>query len=107
MHLIIVNTGEIALHQQGKHVKRRSILSDPDVKEQCINWLRGQKPNQRSIASLRRYLRTVILPNVLDINDDSVEVGATTIVEDNTSPLSNDAISTYLKSWGFKYKKGI
>lgn len=102
---MMLETGSIPLHQQGKHVKRRSILSDPDVKERCVNWLRGQRPTKRSIPALRQFIRQQVFPAVLDITEN-VEADGDVIVAQKAHPLSNDALSTYLKSWGFNYKTG-
>ena len=102
---LYLETGSIPLHQQGKHAKRRSILSDPFVKEKCVEWIRGQKATFRSIPALRLYLRQHVLPEVLAMTTE-VQVDADVIVNDEVHPLSNDALSTYLKSWGFEYKTG-
>ena len=100
----LLSTGEIPLHQQGKHVKRRSILGDPDVKERCLAWLRSQAPIRRSIPALRQHLRQEVLPELLELEND-VE-GADVISAQPEHPLSNDALSSYLKAWGFNFKTG-
>lgn len=102
---LYLETGSIPLHQQGKHAKRRSILSDPFVKEKCLEWLRGQKATFRSIPALRQHLRQHVLPQVLALTTE-VQADADVIVADELHPLSNDALSTYLKAWGFEYKTG-
>ena len=100
-----LNTGDIPCHQQGKHAKRKSILSDPDVKERCITWLRSQDPVRRSIPALRQHIRQEVLPELLELEND-VEAGADVISSQPEHPLSNVALATYLKAWGFDYKTG-
>lgn len=47
---MMLETWYFPLHKQGNHVKRKSILSDPDAKERCIEWLQGQKYTRSSSA---------------------------------------------------------
>lgn len=101
---MVLDTGDLPLHQQGKHAKRTSILSDPDVKERCMAWLRLQKSTFRSIPALRRFIRQEVFPELLELSADvEADDAIATQIE---HPLSNDALSTYLKSWGFTFKKG-
>lgn len=96
----MLETGEIPLHQQGKHIKRRSILCDPEVEEKCVQWLHSQQPTDISLSFLRQYIQDHVLPEVLDrtaaTEDAEDETGLQTIV-----PLPNSTLATYKKSWGF------
>ncbi|KAG2206998.1 hypothetical protein INT47_008467 [Mucor saturninus] len=102
---LALNTGDIPCHQQGKHAKRKSILSDPDVKERCVTWLRSQDPVRSSIPALRQHIRPEVLSELLELEND-VEAGADVISSQPEHPLSNVALATYLKAWDFDYKTG-
>jgi squalene cyclase len=46
-----LDCGFIPKHRQGHHIKRLSVLSDPNVKEKAVAWLRKQDPVKRSIPA--------------------------------------------------------
>ncbi|KAG2216602.1 hypothetical protein INT45_009567 [Circinella minor] len=56
--------GKISLHQQGKHVKRASLLSNEDVKEAARKWIISTKLEKRDIPELLKYLNHTIIPTV-------------------------------------------
>lgn len=89
--------GSLQKHQQGKHAKRSSILTDNDVKERAVEWFRAQSPSKRTIESLIKYIKDEIFPEVLssasyDGNDD------------NYPALSTYTVAEYLRKWGFTFK---
>ena len=75
-----------------------SLLSDEDIKQRCLDWLRETKPNQRSTRGLVDHVRKVILPDVLSTGIISEELG------NKLKSLSQTTVSKYLKLWGFDYK---
>ncbi|KAI8875203.1 hypothetical protein K501DRAFT_203122, partial [Backusella circina FSU 941] len=57
----------IPKHQQGAYNERLSVLSDPDIKERAISWLKNQKAIYRSISAPHNELQGHILPECLGI----------------------------------------
>ena len=41
--------GEFLVYNQGKHAKLESLLNDEDFKEECLAWLRQQKPESYTL----------------------------------------------------------
>ncbi|KAG2202041.1 hypothetical protein INT47_006233 [Mucor saturninus] len=66
---------------------------------------RSQDPVRRSIPALRQHIRQEVLPELLEL-ENNVEAGADVISSQPEHPLSNVALATYLKAWGFDYKTG-
>ncbi|KAG1446523.1 hypothetical protein G6F56_009540 [Rhizopus delemar] len=99
-----LTSGEIPAHRQGKHAKRLSILSDPDIKERCVDWIRSQKATHRSIPALRNFIRDNVFSDTLDLTE-AEDVGMENTVQKTNHSLSNDTLSTYMKQWRFNYRE--
>lgn len=79
-------------------------MSDPDIKERCVDWLRSQKATHRSIPALRNFIRDNVFPDTLDLTEaEDVEMENT--VQKTNHPLFNDTLPTYMKQWGFNYRE--
>ncbi|CAG8752391.1 5468_t:CDS:2 [Rhizophagus irregularis] len=42
---------ELLIYHQGKHTKLESLLNDEDFKEECLTWLRQQKPESHTLET--------------------------------------------------------
>ena len=49
---VYLRLGSLPEHSQGKHSKRKSLLEDQDIKKKCLEWMRSQRPQDRSAPSL-------------------------------------------------------
>ena len=85
--------GKISPHQQGKHIKRLSLLSDEDVKTSAIQWLKNIKPEKRSMPELLKYINDIVVPDRCAL----------------PGHISSSVLHNYLKEWGYTYRanKGI
>src|SRR6266498_4034874 len=91
-----IQTGELPVHSQGKHMKIKSLLDDEDFSEDCKAWLRQQTPETRSPYNLKMYIEEELFPK-------------------STGNIKKDTISektcrNYMHLWGYRYderKKGI
>ncbi|PKY31798.1 hypothetical protein RhiirB3_475331 [Rhizophagus irregularis] len=87
---------ELLIYHQGKHTKLESLLNDEDFKEECLTWLRQQKPESRTPGNLKMYIEGTIFPKL-------------------TGHIKKDTISektcrNYMHLWGYKYderRKGV
>ncbi|CAG8834953.1 3324_t:CDS:2 [Gigaspora margarita] len=59
--------GSLSSHQQGKHSKRLSLLSDKDISLAARTWLRSVSPKDRSPLSLKKELEATIFPKLLGV----------------------------------------
>ncbi|EXX66969.1 hypothetical protein RirG_118680 [Rhizophagus irregularis DAOM 197198w] len=91
-----IQTGELLIYHQGKHTKLESLLNNEDFKEECLTWLRQQKPESRTPRNLKMYIEGIIFPKL-------------------TGHIKKDTISektcrNYMHLWGYKYderRKGV
>ncbi|KAG2206342.1 hypothetical protein INT45_003625, partial [Circinella minor] len=56
--------GKISPHQQGKHIKRVSLLSNEDIKEAAQKWIITTKIEKRGIPELLKYLNYTVIPKI-------------------------------------------
>lgn len=91
-----LKTGELPIHQQGKHVKIVSCLDDEDFTKTCKKWLRQQKPEERNPCQLKTYIEEVVFPTKIgSIKKDTI---------------GEETCRRYMHLWGFEYdelKKGV
>ncbi|CAG8855513.1 24430_t:CDS:2, partial [Gigaspora margarita] len=57
----------LSSHQQGKHSKRLSLLSDEDISLAAHTWLRSISPKDRSPLSLKKELEATIFSKLLGV----------------------------------------
>ncbi|KAG1453814.1 hypothetical protein G6F56_007478 [Rhizopus delemar] len=88
-------SGKIPAHRQGKHAKRLSILSNPDIKKRCVDWLRSQKATHRSIPALRNFIRDNVFPDTFDLTE-AEDVGMkNTCTKDQSSFVQRHAVDLH------------
>ncbi|KAG2216059.1 hypothetical protein INT45_012960 [Circinella minor] len=83
-----IEFGFISPHRQGKHAKRFSFLSDEDIAESVRTWLQNQRPEQRNLVDLKKYIDRELTPTKLGV-------------------LGNVCLMTlrnYLHKWGYTYR---
>ncbi|KAG2214628.1 hypothetical protein INT45_003980 [Circinella minor] len=80
--------GKISPHQQGKHIKQLSLLSDEDVKTAAIQWLKNTKPEKRSMPELLKYINNIIVPDRYAL----------------PGHISSSVLHNYLNEWGYTYR---
>ena len=81
--------GYISKHQQGKHAKVVSLLSDESIKESVISHFIKVKVEKRTLPDLLKHLNTVIVPEIIGI----------------TGQVSHVTLWRYMKEWGYDYKR--
>ncbi|OAD71738.1 hypothetical protein PHYBLDRAFT_170399 [Phycomyces blakesleeanus NRRL 1555(-)] len=79
----------IALHQQGKHLRRHSLFSDEYIKSTICKWIQKQRPESRSLIEVKKYIDGEILPRKLGIPGNT----------------STNTIWKYLHEWGYVFRK--
>ncbi|OAD73769.1 hypothetical protein PHYBLDRAFT_168203 [Phycomyces blakesleeanus NRRL 1555(-)] len=84
-----VDFRSIALHQQGKHLRRHSLFSDEDIKSTICKWIQNQRPESRSLIEVKKYIDGEILPRKLGIPGNT----------------STNTIWKYLHEWGYVFRK--
>ena len=65
-------------------------MSQEDVKDKCIEWLRETQPMKRDIQEFKRFIDDELSPSYND---------------GKACPVAVRTIRRYLHSWGFKYRK--
>ncbi|KAG2216151.1 hypothetical protein INT45_008911 [Circinella minor] len=82
-----LHSGKISVHQQGKHVKRASLLSNEDVKQAAQQWLITTKPEKRGIPELLKYLNQTVIPSIFIV----------------PGHISASVLWNYMVEWGYSY----
>ncbi|GBB92112.1 hypothetical protein RclHR1_19680002 [Rhizophagus clarus] len=90
------STRELLIYCQEKHTKLESLLDDEDFKEECLTWLRQQKPESCTPENLKIYIEGMVFLKL-------------------TGHIKKDIIlektcQNYMHLWGYKYderKKGV
>ncbi|KAG2207326.1 hypothetical protein INT45_012432 [Circinella minor] len=80
--------GKISLHQQGKHIKRASLLSNEDIKEAAQKWIITTKPEKRGIPELLKYLNNTVIPSMFNLPGN----------------ISASVLWNYMVEWGYSYR---
>ena len=83
-----LHDGKISLHQQGKHVKRGSLLSNEDIKEAAQKWIITTKPEKRGIPELLKYLNNTIIPSMFNLPGN----------------ISASVLWNYMVEWGYSHR---
>ncbi|KAG2221800.1 hypothetical protein INT45_013296 [Circinella minor] len=84
-----VDCGYISKHQQGKHAKVVSLLSDESIKESIRSHFSKVKVEKRTLSDLLEHLNTVIIPEIIGV----------------TGQVSHVTLWRYMKEWGYSYKR--
>ncbi|KAG2214151.1 hypothetical protein INT45_008574 [Circinella minor] len=79
---------KISLHQQGKHVKRASLLSNEDIKEAAQKWIITTKREKRGIPELLKYLNNTVIPSMFNLPGN----------------ISASVLWNYMVEWGYSYR---
>ncbi|CAG8536262.1 15820_t:CDS:2 [Cetraspora pellucida] len=91
-----IKTEELLPYHQSKHTKLESLINDEDFSEDCIEWLRQQKPEVCTPSNLKAYIENTLFSKLIGhIKEDTI---------------SEKTCRNYMYSWGFKYnerRKGI
>ena len=58
-------TGSLPDILQGKHIKTKSLIHDEDVRQRCLAFLRGTKPDKRSPYAFKMFVEQEIIPTVV------------------------------------------
>ncbi|CAO3651268.1 unnamed protein product [Cunninghamella blakesleeana] len=85
-----IEDGYIKESMQGRFTKHISVLSNEDIKQECIHWLYSTKINNRDIFELQKYIESLLEKKRLDVK---------------TVELST--ICSYLPTWRTSYKKKL
>ncbi|GES78031.1 hypothetical protein GLOIN_2v1785920 [Rhizophagus clarus] len=96
IQLLLNGQGELLIYCQEKHTKLESLLDDEDFKEECLTWLRQQKPESCTPENLKIYIEGMVFLKL-------------------TGHIKKDIIlektcQNYMHLWGYKYderKKGV
>ena len=59
-------------YRQGSHVKIPSLIDDEDIQERCRNFIRSQKPDDRSIYCFKYWIENELLPTVTGVTKIAV-----------------------------------
>ena len=80
--------GYVSKHQQGKHAKLISLLSDESIKEAIREHFTKVKVEKRTLPELLKHVNTSIIPDTTGV----------------TGEVSHVTLWRYMKEWGFNYK---
>ena len=85
---VYLSLGVVPEFCQGNHAKRKSVLSDEDMKELCLQHLRSLEPKLRSPQNLKNHIEDKLFPLVFGVSGQIAEA----------------TVRRYLRLWGFKHR---
>ena len=80
--------GKISPHQQGKRIKRVSLLSNEDIKEAAQKWIVTTKVEKRGIPELLKYLNYTVVLSIFNLPGN----------------ISASVLWNYMVEWGYSYR---
>ncbi|CAG8559417.1 14396_t:CDS:2 [Dentiscutata heterogama] len=61
-----VQTGELLIDHQRKHLNQKSLIKNIDFSDACQAWLHQQKPELHSPCALKAYIEKALLPQMAE-----------------------------------------
>ncbi|KAI9204940.1 uncharacterized protein BJ171DRAFT_92100 [Polychytrium aggregatum] len=95
--------GELPPVRTGKHSKVKSLLDEEDIREQCLQYLRGDP--KRNPKRLAKHLNKVILPKLQRSSPSQTSDQSDDQSNDESITVSETTARTWMASLGFRYKK--
>jgi hypothetical protein len=81
--------GQVPTHNQGKHIKRITLLMDNDISAKAQQYLRTLPPKERSPLQLKKCLQDVILPSTIGF----------------PGTISSRTCLAYMHKWGYQFRR--
>ncbi|KAI0995215.1 hypothetical protein K3495_g12967 [Podosphaera aphanis] len=82
--------GRLPLRNREKYVKRQSLLSNEDIQNACLKWLRLTKMKDRKINNFQLHLKDSIIPAIFGIHNHHIP---------------HSTLLKYMRIWGYSYQR--